>query len=346
MSLTSQLKGMEAKFAEQAARAKAEGGYQNLPDTTYTARLTKAEISEGQTLRLKMVFVVLEGEHEGATVTKSDGLEATEDSLYYTARLLGRFGFDPEEINPLSKKLPGILAELTKSKPVCQIALRTKNDFQNVYVNKVLDDYEGGEDEDGDEDDGTITEGTRVTFTLKTGEADAGEVVEVVDENTLRVKKDSDGKVARLKVENVEIESSDEEEDDDSDEDEDDDEAATVEVGMRVAAQWKGSEETGEVVELVDGGAKVKIKKDSDGKAFTVALDKVELLDDDETDEEDDSDEDEDEEEPEPVKRKPGRPSNAAKEAAATAAKKPVTATKPTTATKPAARTATRRAAK
>jgi hypothetical protein len=346
-SVTAELKKLESKWQTERARAKKDGlGGAGVPDGKYIARLTGFEVdSTGNGLRLKIPFVCLEGTEQGKPINKSDGLDGP-DSLYYTAKLMARFGYDPEEF--AFSDLPKIGKELVKSKPVCELQVKTKQDFQNVYVNRVLEDYDESEGADtdeeeeeteaGDEEEGEtveITEGTRVGGTFR-GTAYEGEVIEVVDSETLRVKRDDTGSVIKVKVENVEVlgggtEPADEEEEE-GDEEEPADEAEEIEIaiGMRVGFPWKGSNETGEVREVVDE-ERVKVKKDSDGKIATVKIENCELLDATETEATGEEEEEEEEEAAAPApkpKTSTKTAATAAKPATAGKTGKPATATR------------------
>lgn len=131
----------------------------DVDDGTYVARLreVKLEFADGGKGRPQSVwrFVILDGESggesaEGKKVWKYDGLDQ-EQSLQYAAKDLSTLGIDPEEVG--LEDLPEIYEELTEAKPVCKIVLRTKGEFQNVYVNKLLEDWDEDEDESDDEDE-------------------------------------------------------------------------------------------------------------------------------------------------------------------------------------------------
>lgn len=328
-SAAAALKALDAQWKKAAAEAKAQGGLKTVDDGVYIARLDGGEVITGAGgNRLRMQFVILEGDKAGETVVKNDGLDG-EMSLVFVARMFGRFGYDPEEIMP--SKFAAILKELGKAKPVCKVQLKTKEDFQNVYVNAVLEDYEGEEGEEGEEggeEDGEAVElvpGTRVTFTFG-GKADAGEITVVVDEETVKVKKDSSGKVSVFKVADLELEDSgeeeaaEEEEEAEEAEDESEEGLEELQVGMRVEFTFKGVEQQGEVIEIVDE-EHARVKKDAGG-VVKMKIENLVSVDAEEADgEEEEAEEEEEEEEATAPKKTAAK--TPAKPAAKPAAKAP-----------------------
>lgn len=217
------LAGMGKQWKNDAKRAKEEGGFgPKMDDGSYNARLTNAELQPvtGGGYRSKLSFVITEGPNTGKPVIKSDGLDGPE-SMYYLAVTLGRMGIDPETISP--DQIPTIYAKLAKEKPVCEIALKTgSNGYQNVYVNSVADDgagaagAAGATTETDDETEGeteteadtvTLEVGMKVGFAWK-GADETGEVIEILGDEeppTVRVRKDSDSKVAKVPIERLSL---------------------------------------------------------------------------------------------------------------------------------------------
>jgi hypothetical protein len=297
--LLKELAALEGEWKKQSAKAKAEGGLRRVPDTKYIARLSEASVENpGSGLRMKIVFVILEGDYTGETLTKTDGLTG-ERSLEFLCRTLARLGYDPDDVS--LKQLPAICAELTKEKPVCNVQARTgANDFQNVFINSVIEDYdeesgsgavaeEAAEEEEGEEaeESGELGVGSRVSGTFR-NVAYTGDVLELVDAETARVKRDDTGTVLKAKIANLTLlaaaEAEEEEEAEEAEEEaaeEAEEEPAPLQVGMKVEFPWKGKEdETGVVTEILDA-ERAKVKKDSDGKIATVKIENLFLIEED-----------------------------------------------------------------
>jgi hypothetical protein len=339
--LLKELAALEGEWKKQSAKAKAEGGLRRVPDTKYIARLHEASVENpGSGLRLRMVFVILEGDYTGETLTKTDGLTG-DKSLEYLCRTLARLGYDPDEVTSI-RQLPGICAELTKEKPVCNVQTRTgANDFQNVYVNSVIEEYdedsgsgavegeeEAAAEEEEEEGTGELGVGSKVSGVFR-NVAYTGEVLELVDAETARVKRDDTGTVLKAKIANLTLtapaaEEEEEEEEAAAEEEEGEEEPAPLQVGMKVEFPWKGKDdETGVVTEILDA-ERAKVKKDSDGKIATVLIANLFLI------EEEAAAEEEEEEEAAPTPAQAPPPGRRGGKAPAPAAA-PDPAPKPTT---------------
>jgi len=153
MSFRKRLAGLQENWDNAGQR---KGGYENLPDGRYIAALSKAYIRESEKGDLYVVlhFVVEEGDHDGSIVYDWNRIE-TEDGLYYTRQKLLKMGADvPDKL----AKLEDCLSDLQDGEPRVRLQLKTKGDFQNVYLDRLLDsDDEPYEPEDapwdGDGDD-------------------------------------------------------------------------------------------------------------------------------------------------------------------------------------------------
>jgi cobalamin biosynthesis protein CobT len=228
-------------------KAKETSGFTEVPDGRYLAHLTNAQIGESRSsgrLQIQWTWTISDGEFEKDTKLDFDGLE-TEDNLVFLGRKLARFGYElPEDITAISD----ILEELIDKQPLARIRLKTKGEFQNVYVDKLMrsvptDGDESEVDSFGSEDDDAEIE------------ADDGSGDEVDDQ-------------------------SDEETDDESDVDEDEDgndgEEEQVEIGMRVVATTRKGEEPGEIIEIMESEGKCRVKLDT-GRTIRIAVDKLEM---------------------------------------------------------------------
>jgi hypothetical protein len=111
----------------------------SLPDGAYIAQLTTVSISESKSserLQVAWEYVVVEGESVGTLIRDYDGLE-TEQNLTWLMRKLDRLGYDPTELD--AGDLEAVMEELVARKPVLRVRLRTKGDYQNCYIDRVLD---------------------------------------------------------------------------------------------------------------------------------------------------------------------------------------------------------------
>jgi cobalamin biosynthesis protein CobT len=231
----------------QGAREKAKEstGFTEVPDGRYLAHLTNAQICESRSsgrLQIQWTWTISDGEFENDTKLDFDGLE-TEDNLVFLGRKLSRFGYElPEDITEISD----ILDELVEKQPLARIRLKTKGEFQNVYVDKLMSSGSSDDDDSGDESMSSDDEDLE--------ESDDGSGDEVDDEPE---------------------EESDDEPEEESDDESDGDEEQ-VEIGMRVVASTKKGEEPGEIIEIMESEGKCRVKLDT-GRTIRIAVDKLEV---------------------------------------------------------------------
>jgi hypothetical protein len=226
---------------KKAAEQSGGGGYGEYDDGKYLARLQVMEGGvnpNGAYIRLQFKFV--EGEYENQTHSMFQNLR-TDENMYHAARLIEKFGYElPDKFTDI----PAILAAISKEKPLCKITIKTKGEYQNTFVDKVIDEAEG-EDEESENDDDTAAE----------------------DEET----EDEDAEESEDEGEE-EVEEEEEEE-----EEEADDEEGDLEVGMRVEAETSKGTRTGVVASIDEKEGTVKIKTD-DGKLLKVKVDAVAIV--------------------------------------------------------------------
>ena len=126
--------------------------------------------------------------------------------------------------------------------------MKTRGEFQNVYVDKIIqsssDDGEGSDDDDV----GSDTD------------------VEDVDGGIPDDPKDE---------ESDDEESDDEESDDEESSDEESSDEQEVEVGMRVIASTKKGDAPGEIVEIMEDEGKIRVHLD-EGRTVRISVDKLE----------------------------------------------------------------------
>ncbi len=198
MSIDKQLK--LAKSFWKKAKERAESGQIGsvFEDGRYKSSITRAELQESKAsgrLQIAWAFEFLEGEYIGQTIYSYDGAD-TEDHMVRCLMILTKLGQeidDPEDIE-------AALEKILKKRSVVQITVKTRGEFQNVSIDKVLtgDEAVGELPDEGSTEEVTpeepegeevqLQEGSKVSFKLK-GEEVEGEVVEILeDENAARVK--------------------------------------------------------------------------------------------------------------------------------------------------------------
>lgn len=196
-------------------RASTEGFGSEIEDGIYPAQIIECNIGESKSsgrLQAAWKYKILDGESKGQTIPSFDGLES-EDNLMWLARKLAKLNYDaPEDLEAVKE----IFAEIESKKPCVQIRIKTKGEYQNVYVDKLLGDEETegfdsleapGETKVVEEEDGEegveITVGMNVGFNLK-GEDVVGEVLEVIEEEG-KARIEVNGKVFRVAVDKLSI---------------------------------------------------------------------------------------------------------------------------------------------
>ena len=246
--LKNKLKKAQNDWENARSKAKETTGFTEIPDGRYLANLTDGVIGESKSsgrLQIQWTWTIADGEFEGDTKLDFDGLE-TEDNLVFLGRKLARFSYElPEDITEISD----ILEELIEKKPMARIRLKTRGEFQNVYVDKLMRSVSSDDDS---EEESTSSDNKDIDDDADLEEADDGSGDEVDDEPE----------------DEPEDESEDEPEDDNSDEE-------PVEIGMRVVATTKKGEESGEIIEIIESEGKCRVKLDS-GRTVRIGVDKLE----------------------------------------------------------------------
>lgn len=251
MSFEKKLKQAKGKW--KAAMKKKPDFGSDLPDGTYHARLTRAEVVESQSsgnLQVAWGAVVLEGEHKGEKINWYSQMQ-TEDNMMYLQRDITRFG---EESPEDPAELEEVLSGLAKKKPAVKLSLKTNGEFQNVRIGKLLTDEDVAEEDDEEPEE---------------EEEDEDEKEEKEEEDDSEDSEDEDSDAD----EEDEDDEEDEEEEDDEDEEEEEAEE-TVAVGMRVAFDRKGKERIGVIQKINKKDETVTVKVEGK-KPFDVEVDKL-----------------------------------------------------------------------
>jgi hypothetical protein len=231
-------------------------------DGKYIAKLTKAELTESESsgrLQVDFSWRFEEEPYEGKIKHAYQGIE-TEDNMYYLGRDLERLGYElPDDLNDLPETLEAITAEGI----IARIALKSKGDFQNVYIQKLINQ------DDDDADDEAVDEEAEAEPT----EADEEEVEETDEETEDEGEEEADEEEA----DDADAEEEDEEEAEEEEaEEEGDEEVIEIEVGQRVQAETAKGREPGEIIEILEDLNKVRVKLDS-GKVVRLDPDKIEI---------------------------------------------------------------------
>lgn len=228
-------------------------------DGVYTAKLVRAEMGESQgsgRLQVSMRAVIAGGEYKGENVNWYLGLE-TEDNIMFFQRDLVRLG---KEVPDDPTDLEDVLKELEDEKPTMRIQLRTKGEFQNVRILKLV----GAEDEETESETEEEAEEPEEEESDEEAEKEAEEPEEDTDEE----EKTEDSS----KEDEEEEEESEEEDTEDEEAGDDEVEAPEVEVGSRVMFSKKGKDIVGTVKSIDYKKELVKIKDDA-GVAYYISPD-------------------------------------------------------------------------
>ncbi len=110
-----------------------------VPDGQYTARISAMELTEAKKsgrLQVETTFEIVDGEYEGHSVKRFDGIE-DETGMGYFKGFAEVIGFElPKEIEMLQEKMDKFVI---KNSDLFDITLKTNEDYQNVYVDGVSD---------------------------------------------------------------------------------------------------------------------------------------------------------------------------------------------------------------
>jgi len=127
------------------SETEAQEGFGDIPDDTYQAKITGANINRSKSskrLQLTVEFTIMAGKYKNRKKWSHYGLE-TPENLGWVKGLFARLKIDPP------KKL-GMLTEACEQLigTTCEISVKTRGEFQNVYVQKPIDIDDAPEDAD------------------------------------------------------------------------------------------------------------------------------------------------------------------------------------------------------
>lgn len=198
--MKAKLKNFNKNFSKERKRADELGGFAEIPDGKYLAKVSGCEIKNSNAGEMHMVFMfeILESAEDeslvGAKASKWCNVEK-EDGPAYLIRDLRRFGIELDDL----EQLPEVAKILDDQKPEVKISLKTGNSGQFTYIDQVISEIDAGdhassgeedggeeeesaEDETGEEEgseDVDLEVGTKVSFTSKKGEEILGEITAV-----------------------------------------------------------------------------------------------------------------------------------------------------------------------
>lgn len=205
--LKSRLKAMQKVWKK--GEAKTGGG--KVPDDNYNVRIDSMTLEESKAssrLQVHYEMCILDGNYEGKKLHKYQGIEDQEQVDYFMGdleMLEVEVPTNMEDIGESLEAAAGLLVELS---------VATRDEFQNIYLNELLEPEDGEEagddDEDEDEDD----------------DADVDEDVDTDDDD----EDDSD--------DDDDDDDEDEDEEEEDDDDEEDDETP-AQAKKRLAAENK-----------------------------------------------------------------------------------------------------------
>ena len=122
-------------------------------DGRYIAKLIGAVIKVSATEKawkhLEWLWEILEGDAEGENIYKRTGLE-TEDNIMFFIRDLARLDVDTDSLEIDSEKdIEELMEALVEEGVIARLRTRTVDSgFQNVYIDKLIEDYSGGTEEE------------------------------------------------------------------------------------------------------------------------------------------------------------------------------------------------------
>lgn len=305
------LRGLN-KHLDKAKETAENAGFEEYDDGRYAMRAVDAKVGVSKNKRVQVIVTwkFLDGDYKGKEKLDFEGL--TEDHLPYLLKKLDAMGYDVGELESLDEDLKAILDDIKKTKPKCKVRLKTKGEFQNLYVDGPLGDEEeeSDDDEDEDEDEDDKKSSKKKSKSKKSKKKDDDDEEEEdedsddedeeesdddeeesddddedsddedsdddEDEEEEKPKKGKKGKKKKSKDDDEdEEESEDEDEDEEDEEEEEQEDEIDVVVGSIVkATSKKEGKVKGEVVELFESDGKVLIKTDK-GKTLKLKADQI-----------------------------------------------------------------------
>lgn len=273
--------GATFKKAQEEAKSRARNEAA-VPDGRYIVKVKEAELTVSQVtdrLQIHWQWEVQEGEHAGVMLHSWDGIE-TEMNLTFLCRTLDRLGYDIDEVDITS--LDEILSDIKETEPTVRIRVRTKEEFTNIFVEKLLEAEEADEEEEEEtgeeeEEEAGLEVGSAVTWE-KNGDTITGTVTEI-GEDIVKVKRDDTGKIAKVAPDALSLVGADEEEAEEEEEEEEaeDEDGAEAPFAEGDLVQYQLGERTikGTVIECWDDMVRIQLPDGANVKKKQSAVTKV-----------------------------------------------------------------------
>ena len=232
-NFAAKLKKLSKTWKAAKERANEGGGQDEFEDGRYLAKIVGAEIGESANSGRSQIdwsYKILEGDYKDKVKHDYAGLD-TEMNQMFVAQAIAKLGYEvPDEMEDLDE----ILKEIVKEKPIVRIRLKTKGEFQNVTLDKVLGKDEASEAEEeaepaeeqeevsAEEEEVELKKGMAVIATLKSGDKEATVLAVLEEEGKVKVKIDDDSKIYVLSADKIAVPAVEEEEAAEEEETEDD----------------------------------------------------------------------------------------------------------------------------
>lgn len=182
----------------------------SLPDGVYEFLIVDAQfkITASGIPQITTMLEVVGGNESfiGEKVKQFDNLQSPENMGWFKKKL-ARLGITiPEDVEELTNRIPN---ELKGKKFAGQ--LKSKDEFVNIYVNRLLGEVDLGNHQSGNEEqsaeeetteEAAFTVGKRYQFTSVKGGDIEGELIELLDGDMARIKTD-EGKVFKVSTEKL-----------------------------------------------------------------------------------------------------------------------------------------------
>lgn len=124
-----------AQFDDEWGELEDSPFFDRLPDGRYQVRVLETAIERAKRsgrLQLKWEFAVLNGPHKNRRIWLYHGLDNA-DALPYLKRDLAVAGLELTRLSELAERLHEL------NDVVLEVTLKTKGEYQNVYINKLID---------------------------------------------------------------------------------------------------------------------------------------------------------------------------------------------------------------
>ena len=144
--MAAKLKNFNKNFAKEKKRADELGGFAEIPDGKYLAKVAACDIKNSNAGEMHLVFqfeIMESAEDEslvGAKASKWCNIEK-EDGSAYLIRDLRRFGIELEDLT----QLPEVAKMIDDQKPEVKISLKTGNAGQFTYIDQVISEMDAGD---------------------------------------------------------------------------------------------------------------------------------------------------------------------------------------------------------